>query len=194
MSYKLTKSLMADSVFIFYRLICLPSLPLANLAFVWDIFDTFLHLFFTECSASPLSRLQTLPLAFSPSSRQCELIFGQVFEKLDFITFARYDLNLYPLLAELPPSLPLIQTSSSLLLSLLPSLLATALFRISVFALMFTFLDYWALIPLLLLWLANLVILALVGKPSPRVAPASSNQTQAAIGWRDEVRGIEKKF
>ena len=107
---------------------------------------------------------------------------------------ARYDLNIYPLLAELPPSLPLIQTSSSLLLSLLPSLLATALFRISVFALMFTFLDYWALIPLLLLWLANLVILALLGKPSPRVAPASSNQAQPAIGWREEVREIERKF
>ena len=100
--------------------------------------------------------------------------------------FARYDLNLYPLLAELPPSLPLIQTLSSLLLSVLPSLLATALFRISVFALMFTFLDYWALIPLLLLWLANLVILALLGKPSPRVAPAN-NQTQPAIGRREEV-------
>ena len=113
-------------------------------------------------------------------------------ERWTLSSHARYDLNLYPLLAELPPSLPLIQTSSSLLLSLLPSLLATALFRISVFALMFTFLDYWALIPLLLLWLANLVILALLGKPSPRVAPAN-NQTQPAIGWREEVGGINKK-
>ena len=101
--------------------------------------------------------------------------------------FARYDLNLYPLLSHLPPSLPLIQTSSSILLSVLPSLLATALFRISVFALMFTFLDYWALIPLLLLWLANLVIIALLGKPSPRVAPASQ-QNQPAIGFGEVLR------
>jgi hypothetical protein len=66
---------------------------------------------------------------------------------------------------------PRLAAASSLLLSLLPSLLATALFRLSAFALAVTFLDYWAAIPLALLWLANLCVLGLTGR-APRVSPA----------------------
>ena len=172
-----------------YRVLCLPSLPLANLAF------GLLSLVKAMCvhdvdhddneeddhdNEDDDGDNDVIPL-----SRQC-VPREQAMPACHSQPFARYDLNLYPLLSHLPPSLPLIQTSSSILLSVLPSLLATALFRISVFALMFTFLDYWALIPLLLLWLANLVIIALLGKPSPRVAPASQQNTPA-IGWRDEV-------
>ena len=47
--------------------------------------DTLLTKSLAECSAFPLSHLLTLPLAFSPLSRQCELILGEVFRKVDFI-------------------------------------------------------------------------------------------------------------
>ena len=164
-----------------YRVLCLPSLPLANLAF------GLLSLVKAMCVHDvDHEMMMTMIMMLLPYQGNLYVSREQAMSACHSQPFARYDLNLYPLLSNLPPSLPLIQTSSSILLSVLPSLLATALFRISVFALMFTFLDYWALIPLLLLWLANLVIIALLGKPSPRVAPASQ-QNQPAIGWRDDV-------
>lgn len=113
-------------------------------------------------------------------------------------------------MSELPPSLPPLPAASSLLLALLPSLLATALFRISVFALMFTFLDYWALIPLAALWLANLTLLTLCRRPLARVTPQGPPQARAlkgtsqatvapqgppqAYGWREEVGAPSPPF
>jgi len=74
---------------------------------------------------------------------------------------ALFDLNIYPLVREYETSSRTFLMSFELLLHFMPFFLATALFRVCAFSIMFIFLDFWSIIPCILLMLLNLMIFGL---------------------------------
>ena len=142
-------SCLADSL---GRVACLPSLPLASLVFS-NIALTKAGLQLTSVTNTFLSEIN---ISYHTDYQ------------------AMWNLNIWPLVAGLPAGRRRLRLCLSLTASLLPAFLATAAFRLAALALIFLFFDYWALIPCLLLWLANLVLLGLAGRAGSmgnRVAP-----------------------
>merc|ERR1719483_328874 len=87
-----------------------------------------------------------------------------------------YDLNIYPLVHDYDPSWHRLKRTLDLCLTFVPFFLANSLFRILVFSLMFVYLDNWAIIPMIILWVLNLVIFGVSRRSSSsKVTPVSTS-------------------
>ena len=104
--------------------------------------------FSSKCMTDSLGRV-----ACFPSIPMASMIFS-----LLSIVKAVFDLNIYPLLREYHNSARSFKMSLYLMLSFLPFFLSNALFRVCSFSIMFVFLDYWSIIPCLILFLLNLIV------------------------------------
>ena len=113
--------------------------------------------------------LLTLPWQDAVSSSCVEDSLGRVaclpsipMASMIFATFAiikaMHEMSIYPILLGYTGAVNRFKKSLALFLLYLPFFLANAAFRISSFAIMFVYLDNWAIIPILLIWLVNLVI------------------------------------
>ena len=89
-----------------------------------------------------------------PSIPMASMIFSVL-----SIMKAVFDLNIYPLVREYEISSRTFKISFDLILCFMPHV--NAIFRICVFSLMFVFLDFWSIIPCLVLFLLNLMIFGL---------------------------------
>ena len=115
-----------------------------------------------SCLEDDLGRVACLP-----SIPMASVIFGTL-----SLVKSIFDLNIYGLVHEYEPSWHRLKKTLDMTLTFMPFFLANALFRISVFSLMFVFLDYWAVIPMILLWVLNLVIFGVSKRSSSsKVSP-----------------------
>ena len=115
----------------------------------------------STCVTDSLGRVACLP----------SLPMASVLFSVLSIVKAVFDLNIYPLVREYETSATTVRMSCLLFLRFLPCFLATALFRVSAISLLFVFLDWWSLIPCILLFLLNLMTFGLSFKrfsSSPR--------------------------
>ena len=101
----------------------------------------------STCVTDSLGRVACLP-----SVPMASVIFSVL-----SIIKAVFDLNIYPLVREYETSSRTVRMSFNLLLKFLPCFLSNALFRISAISIMFVYLDWWSVIPCLLLFLVNLM-------------------------------------
>ena len=115
----------------------------------------------STCVTDSLGRVACLP----------SLPMASVLFSVLSIVKAVFDLNIYPLVREYETSATTVRMSCLLFLRFLPCFLGTALFRVSAISLLFVFLDWWSLIPCILLFLLNLMTFGLSFKrfsSSPR--------------------------
>ena len=115
----------------------------------------------STCVTDSLGRVACLP----------SLPMASVLFSVLSIVKAVFDLNIYPLVREYETSATTVRMSCLLFLRFLPCFLATALFRVSAISVLFVFLDWWSLIPCILLFLLNLMTFGLSFKrfsSSPR--------------------------
>ena len=115
----------------------------------------------STCVTDSLGRVACLP----------SLPMASVLFSVLSIVKAVFDLNIYPLVREYETSATTVRMSCLLFLQFLPCFLATALFRVSAISVLFVFLDWWSLIPCILLFLLNLMTFGLSFKrfsSSPR--------------------------
>ena len=101
----------------------------------------------TQCVTDSLGRVACLP-----SVPMASILFS-----LLSIIKAMFDLNIYPLVREYETCSATVRMSYDLLLRFLPCFLSNALFRIAAMTLMFVFLDWWSVIPCLILFFLNLM-------------------------------------
>ena len=115
----------------------------------------------STCVTDSLGRVACLP----------SLPMASVLFSVLSIVKAVFDLNIYPLVREYETSATTVRMSCLLFLRFLPCFLGTALFRVSAISVLFVFLDWWSLIPCILLFLLNLMTFGLSFKrfsSSPR--------------------------
>ena len=105
--------------------------------------------FTSKCVSDSLWRVACFP-SIPMASMICSVLS---------IMKAVFDLNIYPLVREYEISSRTFKISFDLILCFMPN--ANAIFRICAFSLMFVFLDFWSIIPCLVLFLLNLMIFGL---------------------------------
>ena len=101
----------------------------------------------TQCVTDSLGRVACLP-----SVPMASILFS-----LLSIIKAMFDLNIYPLVREYETCSTTVRMSFDLLLRFLPCFLSNALFRIAAITLMFVYLDWWSVIPCVILFFLNLM-------------------------------------
>ena len=101
----------------------------------------------SKCVTDSLGRVACLP-----SLPMASVIFSVL-----SIIKAVFDLNIYPLVRQYETSSQTVRMSFNLLLKFLPCFLSNALFRITAISVMVVYLDWWSVIPCLLLFLLNLM-------------------------------------
>ena len=102
----------------------------------------------SSCLEDSLGRVACLP-----SIPMASMIFATF-----AIIKAMHEMNIYPILLGYSGTMNRFNKSIELFLLYLPFFLGNAGFRISSFCIMFVYLDNWAIIPIFLIWLINLVI------------------------------------
>ena len=117
-------------------------------------------------------------------------IFSILFSLLSLVK-AFHDLNIYPLLHTYGSRGGSSHLRLHLLLTLLPSFLCSALFRILSLSLVCIYLDIYTLFVVAPLLLVNLVVYGVMQRrpltPSPTPASSPEEEEMVAYGWRGEV-------
>ena len=118
----------------------------------------------TQCVTDSLGRVACLP-----SVPMASVLFSVL-----SIIKAVFDLNIYPLVREYETCSATVRMSYDLLLRFLPCFLSNALFRIAAITLMFVYLDWWSVIPCLILFLLNLMTFGVSFKRFSTSSPRES--------------------